>query len=69
MELHTNSNAVIYHSRLLALSQTELSKNFVINICVCYILDVHRFFVIGFFTLKCWRLLEYYYKWLQWEMT
>jgi hypothetical protein len=42
-ELHTNSNALIYHPSFLALSQTELSKNFVINICVCYILDVGRF--------------------------
>jgi len=26
-------------------------------------------FEIGFFTLKYLRLLEYYYKWLQWKMT
>lgn len=69
MELHTISNAVIYHPRSLALSQTESSKNFVINICVCYIMDVRRFFTFEFFTLKYWRLLEYYHKWLQWEMT
>ena len=69
MELHTNSNAVIYHLHFLALSQTELSKNFIINICVRYTLDVHRFFAICFCTLKYWRLLEHYHKWLQWVMT
>jgi hypothetical protein len=94
VELHNNSNAVIYHPRFLALihsfhwhvqnstiprrsqellpflsvmyflalSQTELSKNFVINICVRYILDVRRYFAIGSFTLNYWRLLQYYYK-------
>jgi len=39
MEIHTNSNAVTYHPCFLALSQIEMSKNFVFNICVPYILD------------------------------
>jgi hypothetical protein len=57
MELHTNSNAVIYHQCCLALSLKYLSKKFVINICVRCILDVRRCFVIDFFILKCWNTI------------
>lgn len=52
MELHTNSNAVSYRPCSLVVSQTELSKNFIINIHVCYVLDVHRMFAIEFSALK-----------------
>jgi hypothetical protein len=62
MELHTNSNAVSYHPCSLAVSQTEVSKNFVINIRVCYVLDVRRMFAIEFSALKYYKLLGYYYK-------